>query len=1054
MKRVLTFLCLCIFVQLLVAQEFTLTGVIAASDDPLPITGANISIKGSAVGTISDLDGQFQVSAKKGDVLVISFIGYKTQEIQISSNAPLKVTLEPDNLMLDEVVAIGYGSMKKSDLTGAVTSVKADQLQKTPASGLDQALQGRAAGVTVNANSGQPGAAAEVRIRGIGSVVGDSSPIYVVDGMITSDISFLSPSDIQSTEVLKDASATAIYGSRGANGVILVTTKSGSKGKANISLGAYWGVQSRWRKLDLMNSRSMAETRMRIAGTADELATYQQQGFNEWMSYNVGSSPYFPLVKSAASPNGFDYSAVETDWQDEVFRNALIQNYNVSIEGGNDDGQYAFSANYFTQEGTIIGSDYERLTLRFNSEYKVRKWLKIGEHLSFMNSTGRNAMNNHSSPGASIISAALAMAPWDPTHYANGSVNNAGKNLSGQISASSNFKNVTNPFSMVEHNNPMDKTERWVGDLYAEITPFKGLTLRSSISLDLANVSNRQFRDAYEYSTYDRSTMNYLSSSMSRYSTLMSENILTYSNTIGQHSFSAMAGQTVEEYNYYTVGGAGSNILNPEESNWYLSQTTTDRTYANDAADRTRRFSMLGRLHYSYASKYLVTLNFRADASSKFPNNPWGYFPSTALAWRVSEEDWMRGISNLDNLKLRAGWGRVGNDKVASGSFLQTMYNQGPTFVGYPMGQVPVIMPGATVLTYADADGKWETNEQWNVGVDFGLFAGLLNGSVDWFLRDTKDALLYVSAPAHVGNRYRLLSNIGNLRNSGVEITLDHRYKVGKDFTYSLGANVSFIRHKLTKLNGGSPLWGDRTVSNEGLPLRTFWGYEYEGVYKTNQEALTQLHQFNANTIAVHAGDARYKDQNGDGVIDDEDRVNLGNPFPWLTYGFNVGAEYKNFDLQLFFQGVYGNKIYNALRERTEGSGTESTLSSSMSDVWIDYSAGQKAAMESFGVNWMNLINTNGSIPNPNGATTNTANSSRFVESGAYLRLKNIQLGYTLPRSITDKAKLGACRFYVSGNNLLTFTNYTGYDPEVNGGVDYGNYPQSRTFTFGFTLGL
>ncbi|MGL5273553.1 MAG: SusC/RagA family TonB-linked outer membrane protein, partial [Phocaeicola sp.] len=466
MKRILSFLCFCILAQLIVAQEFILSGTVAASDDPFPITGANISIKGSTVGTISNLDGQFQINARKGDILLISFIGYKTQEITVNSNEPLYTTLDSDNLMLDEVVTIGYGSMKKSDLTGAVTSVKADQLQKTPASGLDQALQGRAAGVTVNANSGQPGAAAEVRIRGIGSVVGDSSPIYVVDGMITNDISFLAPSDIQSTEVLKDASATAIYGSRGANGVILVTTKGGSKGKSNITLGVYWGVQSRWNKLNLMNSKSQAETRMRISGTADEIATYQKEGFNEWMSYNTGSSPYFPVIKSASSPNGFDYSSIETDWQDQVFRDALIQNYNFSIDGGNEDGNYAFSTNYFTQEGTIIGSNYERLTLRFNSEFKVRKWLKIGEHLSFMTSMGRNAMNNNSSPGASIISAALAMAPWDPTHYTNGSVNRADKNLSGQIAASSNFKNVTNPFSMVAHSNPKDKTERWVGDIY------------------------------------------------------------------------------------------------------------------------------------------------------------------------------------------------------------------------------------------------------------------------------------------------------------------------------------------------------------------------------------------------------------------------------------------------------------------------------------------------------------------------------------------------------------------------------------------------------------
>lgn len=1049
-------LAMLIFPQSLWAQNLTITGVVY-DDTDLSVPGANITVKGTSHGTITDFDGNFSIEANKGDVLVISFIGYATQEITVKSDAPLKVVLKSDTQMLDEVVAIGYGTMKKSDLTGAVTSVKADQLQRTPAASLDQALQGRAAGVTVNANSGQPGAAATIRIRGIGSAMGGNDPLYVVDGVITSDISFLSPNDIQTTEILKDASATAIYGSRGANGVIIITTKSGKVGKTNITFDAYWGIQNRWKKLDLMGSEEMVDTKLRIDAMkngAEQLAYYKKNGFNEWMSlYNTGKSEYYPTVMTEKYPNGLDYASINTDWQDEVFNpNAFMQSYNIAFDGGNDKGHYAFSSSYFSQDGTIIGSDYERLTLRINSDYKVREWLKFGEHLSVVSSQGRNAMNNSSSPGASVISAALAMAPWDPTHYPEGSVTQSGKDLSGQIAASSNFKNVTNPFSMVEHSHPQNNTERLVGDIFLEINPIKDLTLRSSLSMDYSIVRDRNFKDQYEYSSYDKSDKNFLSSAITRYSTLLEETTLTYAKEIGKHNFSVMAGQTTEEYNYYGISGSGASILNPVETNWYLSNTTEDKTYASDTKGRIRRLSFLGRAYYSYANRYMVTVNFRADASSRFPENPWGYFPSTALAWRISEEPWMKQFSDLDMLKLRLGWGRVGNDGVSDGAFILQMGSSDNVFYGYPFGVDQTLQTGATVLTYVNKNGKWETNEQWNAGVDFGFWSGRLTGSVDYFLRDTKDALLYVNAPAHAGNRYQLVKNVGVIRNEGLEVTLDHQNNIGK-FYYSVGGNVSFIKNELYKLNGGSPLYGDRTITTEGMPLTSFYGYVYEGIYQSDEEALQHLYAYTAEEIGVHAGDARYTDQNGDGKIDDNDKVNLGSPFPWLTYGINLSAEYYGFDLQVFFQGVYGNKIYNALKLRTEGAGDECTLSTSMRDVWVGYTDLVRQSMEKQGINWMNLENRQGTIPNPVGAPTNTENSSRYVEDGSYFRLKNIQLGYTLPADVTKKAFINKCRLYVSASNLFTLTNYSGYDPELGtGGVDYGNYPQSRTFTFGLSL--
>lgn len=1018
------------------AQNAQVSGIVTAAEDGLPLPGVTLTVKGmTSVGAITDGIGKFAIKVPQGKKLTFSYIGYKEQEIEIKGDIVLTIVMESNSNVLDEIVAIGYGSMKKSDLTGAVSSIKSDQLQRTPASGLDQALQGRAAGLTVNANSGQPGASAVVRIRGIGTVNG-SSPIYVVDGMILDNISFLSPNDIESTEILKDASSTAIYGSRGANGVILVTTKKGKEGKSNISFNMFSGMQNRWNKLDLMKRDEFVSTIIDLNNLNSEKNYFRNYGFNKWLSaYRLGKSPYFPSVLTTTNPTGYDYSQVETDWQDEVFNdNAPIQNYHLSFDGGTEKDKYAFSVGYFTQDGTIIGSNYERLTMRLNTSHKIRSWLTIGENLSFMNSTGRNAMNNNSSPGASILSAALAMAPWDPTHYGAGATNLNGKDLSGQIAASSNFRNVTNPYSMVENSHPENKVERWVGDVFMEIKPIKNLLFRSALSMDLSNNRDKLFKEAYEYSSYDKSDKNFLSSSISRYSTMILENTLTYNKNMGLHSMTAMVGQTSEEYNYYSVGGAGASILNPTENNWYLAQTTEDRTFASDGVSRSRMFSLLGRMHYTYNSRYMVTLNFRADASSKFPENLWGYFPSTAVAWRISEEDWMKGIDNLDYMKVRVGWGQIGNDKINNDSFTPKIFNSGPTFVDYVLGSTQALANGATMLTLVNKGGKWETTEQVNGGVDFGFFKGLLNGSVDLFQRDTKEMLLSVKAPAQVGNRYDPVANVGTVRNQGIELTLDHQNKIGK-LNYTLNGNVSFIKNELTSLNGGDRVYGDRAISDEGYGLYTFWGYQYEGIYQSDAEALLHLTDYTASTIPYHAGDAKFKDLNADGIIDDKDKSDIGNPFPWLTYGFNMGADYKGFDVQVFFQGVFGSEIYNAVRERTEGTGNEATLSTTMRNVWTQSTP-------------------EGTIPNPYGSSLNMSTSSRFVESGAYLRLKNLQIGYTIPKRITSKLTINRCRVYLSANNLLTLTKYTGYDPEVGSGVDYGNYPQSRTLSVGINLDL
>lgn len=1017
------------------AQSIKIQGTVVAESDGEPLPGVTVTIDGTNIATVTDMDGHFIIDAKQKGKLKFSYIGFKTAIKGFSTSGDMSIKLADDSNMLDEVVAIGYGSLKKSDLTGAVAVVKADNLKKTPAASVDQALQGRAAGVTVNANSGQPGAGATVRIRGIGTV-NDSNPIYVVDGVICSDISFLSPSDIESTEILKDASSTAIYGSRGANGVILITTKKGEKGHAQVSFDMYYGVQNRWKKLDLMSKNDFVNTYLAINAPKSERNYYEKKGFNEWLQrYKFGADTHFAVAQTEKYANGIDYSVIDTDWQDEVFvSHAAIQNYHASIDGGTDKSNYSFSTSWFSQDGTIIGSDYDRLTLRANTSFQVKPWLKVGENISFVYGKGRNAMNNSSSAGASVISAALAMAPWDPTTYPAGAVNSKGTDMSGMYAAPSNFKNAVNPYSMVYYSHPEDIRKRWVGDIYLELTPFKGFSYRTDFSYDETSVKSRSYKDAHDTSVKDYLDQNWLSRSLSSESTFSWENIVNYNNKWGDHSLNLMAGQTLEEYNYYYIGGSGSNILNPDKKNWYLNQTTMLKTEAGDNVSRTRRLSFLGRIHYVFKDRYLATINFRADGSNKFPENTWGYFPSIALAWKANEEKFLRNVKWLDYLKVRAGWGQIGNDKIGNDSFNQTLYATGPTFVGYPLGADGTIQPGATVLTWVNQGGKWERTETLNFGLDGAIANGLFSAGIDFYIRNTKDMLIWKKGPAWIGNRYDAQANIGEVRNTGLEITLGHANHIGK-FNYSVDANISYVKNELTKLNGGDPIYGDRVVSKEGLPLFTFWGYKYQGVYKTDEEAEAHLPGYTkaGSVNPFHAGDAIFADLNGDGIIDDNDKTNLGNSFPKLSYGLNLTCDYQGFDLNLFFQGVTGNKIYNALRERLEGNGTESALSKDMTNVWTS-------------------DNIEGTIPNPAGNSENMANSSRFIESGSYLRLKNVQIGYNFQKNLISKIGLSKLRIYAQMSNVFTITKYNGYDPEVGSGVDYGNYPQARTLLFGMNL--
>ena len=1037
------------------AQTMAVKGTVTSSEDGQPLSGVAVILEGTTKGTLTDLDGNWSLDVPEsgGGSLLFTCLGFSDRHEEIGDRSVINVTLETSSTQLDELVVIGYGTVRKSDLTGAVSSVKGDDLKKASVASVGAALQGRVAGVTVTSNTGQPGSDVSIRIRGIGSVNAGVSPLYVVDGMIVNDINFLSPNDIATTEVLKDAASAAIYGSRAANGVILITTKSASQSpRTRITFEAYAGVQTRWKKLDLMKSQEHLETYLKLNPVSQaEIDAYETGGLNAWLNYaRIGGVDYYPVATDVPG-QGFNYAAQNTDWQDEVFRSAAIQNYYIAIDSGSRKVSQTFSANYFSQDGTIIGSWYNRLNLHYSASSEIKKWLKMGSSLNFSSTRSRWALNNNSQPGASVISAAMAMAPWDPAYYPEGSLNYLGEDLGGNIAAASNFKNVVNPYSMATHTYPKGSTERFVGSIYLELKPFKGFVFRSDFNFDLSYVHSRSFTEEYYHSAADKNDSNSISQNQSRSASFNFNNYATYSRSFGKHDFSIMAGQTIDMSENESVGVGGRNLLHTGERFWSFNYATTDFTQGGSYNGQYRRMSFIGRVTYDYADRYLFTFNWRSDGNRSFQNHPWGHFPSVAVAWKLSEENWLKSADKVSLLKLRFGWGLLGNDSVDANLFTLTMDSSMYANLGYPFGpgtgDKQELSTGAAVTSLKNLNGRWEISEHYNMGVDFGFFQDRLTGTLDLFIRDTKDMLLARRWPYYVGDLYTAVDNVGTMRNSGVELQLEWKdsFPLGNhNFFYGISGNISFVKNVVVNMNGADRIYGDKTVTDQGFAVGSFWGYEADGIFRTQEEIDEyfrikpnptndpEIDAYNAtrNIHGFEVGDVRYVDQNGDGELDDiEDMKVIGNPFPKFTYGFNINLGWGPVDLSMFFQGVYGNTIYNAMRERLEGNGLNSQLSTAMRDVWT-------------------VDNPDGSLPNPN-HTVNFWTSDRFLESGSYLRLKNMQIGYTIPQKALQKAKIQNFRVYLAANNLFTVTKYSGYDPEVGGGVDYGNYPQSRTFMLG-----
>lgn len=1012
MKRITLFLLLLIGIGLQVgyAQERTITGTVTQADDGSTLPGVNIKVKGTVIGTITDFDGKYKLKVPAdAQTLVFSFVGMQTKEVAISGKSEIDVALTTDAKGLEEVVIVGYGVQKKSDLTGSVASIKSEEIVETPVLGVDKAIQGRAAGVQVTSDNGAPGSGVEIRIRGVGTTE-NADPLFVVDGFPVDDITYLNPGDIESIEVLKDASASAIYGARAANGVILVTTKKGKVGKAVITFDSYWGNQRPWNKPDMVNS-------------------------TEWYHIVKEGKSSFRLEEPA------DDTLHTTDWFDEIIRVAPMQNYNLSISGGTEVSKYMVSTNYFQQDGIVKNTSYDRITFRINTDNKISNRISIGNNFALSHTKGNfiTTSGYYSAP----VSLALRWDPLTPVRDEEGNF------------LSSPYNDEKNPVAQLEYNNPRSKTFKMVGNVFADIKIMDGLTFRTSGGITLIRYDNYNFQPTYYIDQYDKAEESIVSRYYSKTDNWLWENTLTYHKEFGDHDVTALIGYTAQENRWENMDIEKKNAWSNKENLWYLSGAR-DHLTTEGGASEWAMLSYLGRINYSFKHKYLLTASFRRDGSSKFgPNNRWGFFPSFSLGWNVKNEAFLQNTELLSALKVRFGWGQIGNDRIPNYLF-ETSVAPNDDY-NYSFGsndETQSRVYGAGISVPGNPDIKWEAVETTNIGIDFGFFSNQITGTFDYFVKNTKDMLFKEPLPETTGYDGSYYMNAGEVQNKGVELSLTHRKATGH-FTYEISFNISAIQNEVIKLNKDSSYiiaGGFRefstTRTEKGHPIGEFYGYVTDGLFPSD-EAVDEYTWDDPTTEEIEeqkiqpkakAGYYKYKDLNNDGIISDADRDFIGSPFPDFVYGINFACAYKGFDLSLFFQGSQGNDIYHA-------------------NEWYTLSHTQdfNKAKEVLEDSWSE-DNPNGTLPVIDArGEENFRGSDRYIEDGSYLRLKNAQFGYTIPKTITKKVGIDYCRIYVGGYNLLTFTNYTGLDPEIGGyelamGVDYGTYPQARNFLFGVNL--
>jgi TonB-linked SusC/RagA family outer membrane protein len=978
-------------------QVRTITGTVTSSDTKESLPGTSIVLKGTTTGTVTDIDGKYSLSVPSNTaILVFSFIGYLPQEVEAGDRNVINIVLDPEKVTLEEVVVIGYGTVKKSDLTGSVSSVKAKDLIKITSLSPEQSLQGRVTGVQVTSTTGAPGALPTVRVRGVGTF-NNSSPIYVVDGVILDNISFLSSADIASMEVLKDASATAMYGSRGANGVILISTKSGKIGeeKTSFSFSGEYGIQSLAKKIDLLNGKEFATVSNEI----------------DPGSYN----------NVDAVPN--------TDWQDLVFHSAPIMNYQLSATGGTKVSQYYVGLGYFKQEGIIDKSGYERITLKLNNTYNLTNFLKLGNNITLAPYNQDNAPN--------VTYQVYRAQPIIEPYREDGSF--------------AGVPGVGNPLADLEYSNNYNKGIRVVGNLYAEAKFLKSFTFKTSFGIDGLYNKAVNYTPAFAVLYYDGtpSMQNNLTSDLFKGSsdnlTWLWENTLNYNHVFNKHAIDAIAGYTMQNSNSELINVTGENILRDGSDFWYLQYNyiTSNKLNNNDfknEVDANLNYSMISylfRANYTYNNKYILTATFRRDGSSKFDKaTRYGNFPSFALGWNVSQENFMKNFDIISKLKLRGSWGKTGNEKIPYSDRFSLTQNLLSVF-----GVGDVSYPAVSYAKNGNPDLTWETTTQTDAGLEVGVLNNRLTGEFDYYNRSTDDILVELSTPGHMGNGQgqKVRYNAGKVLNRGFEASVNWREKV-REFTYGIGILASTIHNEVLSVGGNSGvdslLYGGNvngfvTQSREGLPVGAFWGYQTDGIFQTQEELDAYPHTSDAGV-----GDLRRVDVNNDGKIDGNDRTYIGSPIPKFVFGLNVEFEYWNFDFSFSIQGQTGNKIFNA-KETVRPD--EYNFEQHVLDGWTG-------------------PGTSNTEPRPSWGGYNYIPSDKYIQDGSFMRLRSVVLGYTIPESISKKLHMQQLRVYLKGDNLYTFTKFTGYTPEISStdvlsnGIDMGVYPISRIYSFGINL--
>lgn len=984
-------------------QAKTVTGTVTDVSGE-PIIGANIRIKGTTTGTITDIDGNFSIEAEPQSVIEVSYIGYLTQETVINNQKSIRFLLKEDTKTLDEVVVIGYSVQKKADLTGSVANINTEKLNTQSNANIGQALQGKIAGVDIVSQGGAPGSGTRIMVRGIGTL-NNASPLYIVDGMYMNSIDHINPNDIASIDVLKDASSAAIYGSRAANGVIIVTTKEGSntEGKPIIDLSVNLGISTASKFLDMLDAKGWAEVttiaRQAIGKPALDMAT------------DLANKP-------------------DNDWQDIMFRPALMQNYNLAVKGGGKYSTYYTGLGYFNQDGIVKGTNYQRYNIQSKNDYK-RGIFSAGTNLIISFSHDKPL---HQELRGGMIGTILQSVPtlekYDDTREG------------GYGGTYGDVVNIPHPLAIID-DNIMDRYNENVkifANLYAQIELFKGLKYKLNLTPDFSFERYKNYLNKYDFGLATNS-ITQLTERQRRRRNILVENLLTFDRTFGEHKISALAGYTYQDSRFRHIQAYGEGLPQGLEE---IDAATTNRSNEGNSW-RSVLTSILGRVFYSYQNKYLFTATIRRDGSSKFgKNNRYGYFPSFSLGWNVAEEKFMENVHWLDQLKLRGGYGVLGNQEIDNYQYSSTI----TTGINYPDGNGGLLQ-GAFPKNFANPDIKWEETAMTNVGIDFMAFNNRLSLTADYYVKNTKDILLTVPIPISSGGANDPIRNAGKIRNNGFEFNLGWMDQPNPDISYGINLIGSFNKNKVIamgsesgSIKGGSTNQNITTSETKaGYPIGGYWLISTAGYFNSQEEVDAYAKDGKKIQPAAEPGDIKFVDANNDGVINDDDRVFQGSPFPDFTFALNGNMRYKNFDLSIGLQGVLGNKIYNATRQTLEDVTKGSNFLASCLDYWTPE-------------------NKNASHPrltwdDPNRNTR--AESDRYLENGSYLRLRSVQLGYTFPQT-WFKGAIQHARVYINAENLFTITSYSGYSPDVNAdnanyrGFDNFIYPTNRTFMLGLNV--